>query len=120
VTNLEKGKQKEDSEDEGISGPSGQILHKKALMASVKDQTAMGPGYAVKYLLFELFSREEVKRCSISGKKTIKCGDVGPRPPLDQKRFRILLEIVFDAFPTYTRKDIIERIQNIQKVLRKQ
>lgn len=43
----------------------------------------------------------------------------GPRPPLDQVRFRVLERVVFEVFPNFTRKEVREKIQNIQKVERK-
>ena len=49
----------------------------------------------------------------------MKCGEEGPRPPLDQVRFRVLERVVFEVFPNFTRKEVREKIQNIQKVERK-
>lgn len=56
---------------------------------------------------------------SISGGKTVKCGEDGPRPPLDQEKFRLFEEIIHEKFPSFTRKEFREKILNIQKVERK-
>lgn len=73
---------------------------------------------ALNYALRELFSLEEIRNSSISGKKTVKCGEDGPKP-LDQEKFRLLEEIIHEKFPSFTRKEFREKIQNILKVERK-
>lgn len=74
---------------------------------------------AITTLLKTLFTNEELKSCSITGKKSPKC--IGqPRPPLDQGKFEKLCECVRAKFPGTEKKIIIEKIQNIQKVLRRQ
>lgn len=72
---------------------------------------------ALNYALRELFSLEEIRNSSISGKKIVKCGEDGP--PLDQEKFRLLEKIIHDKFPSFTRKEFREKIQNIQQVERK-
>lgn len=74
---------------------------------------------ALNYALRELLSLEEIRNSSISGEKIVKCGEDGPRPPLDQEKFRLLEEIIHEKFPSFTRKKFREKIQNIQKVERK-
>lgn len=68
---------------------------------------------AVAALLSALFSKSEIKNCSISGKRSVKSKE--PRPPLYQVRFRVL-EKYFETFPAFRKKEIRKIIQNIQKV----
>ena len=74
---------------------------------------------AITTLLKALFTNEELKSCSITGKKSPKCTGQA-RPPLDQGKFERLCESVRAKFPGTEKKIIIEKIQNIQKVLRRQ
>lgn len=62
------------------------------------------------------FSKSEIKNCSISGKRSVKCKE--PRPPLDQVRFRVL-EKYFETFSAFRKKEIRKKNQNIQKVEKK-
>ena len=75
---------------------------------------------AVEILIAKLFTQDELRNQSISGKKTVKCGTNGPRPAMDQEKLSILQDIVINRFPNCSsRKCIVEKIQNIQKVLRR-
>ena len=75
---------------------------------------------AVEILIAKLFTQDELRNQSISGKKTVKCGTNGPRPAMDQEKLSILQDIVINRFTNCTsRKCIVEKIQNIQKVLRR-
>lgn len=76
---------------------------------------------AVEILVAKLFSQEEdLKNKSVSGKRTVKCGANGPRPAMDQEKVRLLQDTVMNKFPEVTnRKCIVEKLQNIQKVLRR-
>lgn len=69
---------------------------------------------ALNYALRELFSLEEIRNSSISGKKTVKCGEDGPKP-LDQEKFRLLEEIIHEKFPSFTRKEFRENIQKVER-----
>ncbi|CAC5378565.1 unnamed protein product [Mytilus coruscus] len=70
---------------------------------------------AVDTLLNKLLSEEELRNKSISGKKTVKCGTDGPRPPMDQDKLCKLIDTVINRFPDAKKKGIVEKIQNVQK-----
>lgn len=67
---------------------------------------------------YSLFTKEELVQCSISGKKSPKSDGQG-RPALDQTKVVHLISAIQEHFPDTGRKTIIEKIQNIQKVLRR-
>ncbi len=71
---------------------------------------------AFRVLAFWIFTAEELKMSSISGKRSAKCGDSAPRPPLDQDRLRQLEALVREKCPSLTHKGFIENLQNLQKV----
>jgi hypothetical protein len=71
----------------------------------------------IRILLERVFSRQELETRSITGKRSIKSGDL-PRPPLDNRRFQLLLAVCRLKCPTLAYKFFIETIQNVQKVLR--
>ena len=118
---LEKTEQKKypsnDPNEEVLEIPHGEPI--KVSELTIATRKCLKAPEAVVFLLNALFSKTEIKNCSISGKKTVKCGEEGPRPPLDQVRFRVLERVVFEVFPNFTRKEVREKIQNIQKVERK-
>jgi hypothetical protein len=75
---------------------------------------------AVEILIAKLFTQDELRNQSISGKKTVKCGANDPRLAMDQEKLSLLQDIVLNKFPNCaSRKCIVEKIQNIQKVLRR-
>ena len=75
---------------------------------------------AVDILIGKLFTPDELRNQSISGKKTVKCAANGPRPAMDQEKLSLLQDIVLNKFPNCaSRKCIVEKMQNIQKVLRR-
>ncbi|CAC5392139.1 unnamed protein product [Mytilus coruscus] len=75
---------------------------------------------ATELLLKKLFTTDEIKNHSISGKtKNSKCGTEGPRPPMDQEKLRIMSSIISEKFTDFSRKMLVEKIQNIQKVYRR-
>ncbi|XP_052691568.1 uncharacterized protein LOC128169474 isoform X2 [Crassostrea angulata] len=122
VRSLEKKKEtgdpsKNSTDDEVLDIPHAGPINLSELTSSCK-KFRKAPD-AVAFLLNSLFSKNEIKNSSISGKRTIKCRQEGPRPPLDQARFRVLERIIFETFPDFTRKDLREKIQNLQKVERK-
>lgn len=122
VRSLEKKKEtgdpsKNSTDDEVFDIPHAGPINLSELTSSCKKFTKAPD--AVAFLLNSLFSINEIKNSYISGKRTIKCRQEGPRPPLDQARFRVLERIIFETFPDFTRKDIREKIQNLQKVERK-
>lgn len=111
---VHKLKDKQASENQSDAGElqlSGLNLKKYNLKNDVKGM--FNAQQALNYGLREFFSLEEIRNSSISGKKID-----GPRPPLDQK-FRLLEEIIHEKFPSFTRKEFREKIQNIQEVERK-
>ncbi|XP_065941320.1 uncharacterized protein [Magallana gigas] len=108
---------KNSTDDEVLDIPHAGPINLSELTSSCKKFTKAPD--AVAFLLNSLFSKNEIKNSSISGKRTIKCRQEGPRPPIDQARFRVLERIIFETFPDFTRKDIREKIQNLQKVERK-
>jgi len=75
---------------------------------------------AVEILIAKLFTQDELRNQSISGKTTVKCGANDPRLALDQEKLSLLQDIVLNKFPNCaSSKCIVEKIQNIQKVLRR-
>lgn len=104
---------KNPNDDEVLKFPHGRPISLSELTSSCRKCTKAPD--AVATLLNALFT----KNCSISSKRTVKCSQEGPRPRLDQARFRVLKRIIFETFPAFSKKDIREKIQNLQKVERK-
>ena len=73
----------------------------------------------IKAVLFKLFSNEELKKSSISGKATSKTHG-NPRQPLAPEKFSLFEEIVRKKIPSLTHREVVEKVQNIQKVLRRE
>ncbi|XP_071160837.1 uncharacterized protein [Mytilus edulis] len=67
----------------------------------------------------KLFTTDEIKSHAISGKKSSKCGAEGPRPQIDQEKLRIMSSIISEKFTDFSRKMLVEKIQNIQRVYRR-
>ncbi|XP_062572082.1 uncharacterized protein LOC134234052 [Saccostrea cucullata] len=105
------------SDDETIALPNNGSVRRSELISSAKK--CFKATDAVVLLLNTLFTKSEIKECSISGKKTVKCSEGGPRPPLNQDRFRTLENIVYELFPDFSRRDLRDKVQNVQKVERK-
>lgn len=105
------------NEDEVLEIPHGRPISLSELTSSCRLCTKAPD--AVAFLLNSLYSKYEIKNCSISGKRTVKCSQEGPRPPLDQARFRVLERIIFETFPAFSKKEMRKKIQNLQKVKRK-
>lgn len=74
---------------------------------------------SVDIVLKKIFSSEEILTKSISGKKSIKSSASGPRPAMDQDKMNVLFDVLRWKFPNFARKDVVEKIQNIQKVMRR-
>ena len=53
--------------------------------------------YIVKLLALKLFTKEELKNCSIYGKRSAKSTNV--RAPLDNKQFQLLTKLVQEKLP---------------------
>ena len=70
-----------------------------------------------KILARKVFSEEQLKSCSITGKRTLMCGN-SPRPPLDSRCLEAIQKVVRGACPNFSRDKFIGAIQNVQKVLR--
>ncbi len=66
----------------------------------------------------KLFTTEEIINSSNTGKRSIKSSDEGPRPALDQERFTVFMDIVLASCEA-SRKDIVEKVQNVMKTTRK-
>ena len=72
----------------------------------------------VKTLALRLFTIEELCTRSISGKKSALGADK-PREPLDGHRMSLLVKLMREKCPGVDRKIMIEKLQNVQKVLRR-
>lgn len=70
-----------------------------------------------KCLAKRMFSVEQLITCSVTGKRTGKCGDA-PRPPLSAVYLAKLQDLVRELSPQYPRRDVLESINNVMKVLR--
>lgn len=105
------------NDDEVLKIPHGRPISLSELTSSCRKCTKEPDSVAT--LLNAIFTKSEIKNCSISGKRPVKCSQEGPRPCLDQARFRVLERIIFETFPAFSKKDIREKIQNLQKVERK-
>ena len=66
----------------------------------------------------KLFATKEILNSYITGKRSIKSSDEGPRPALDQERFTVFLDIVLASCEA-SRKEIIEKVQNVMKTTSK-
>lgn len=74
----------------------------------------------VKILATEVFTEQELQDCSISGKRTCKSSPAGVRPPLDQQTLQVIETIMKEKDPaTVNHKWFVEKIQSVQKVLRR-
>ena len=73
---------------------------------------------SISIIVNTLFTKEELKNCSITGKKSTKSDGCG-RPALDQSKANKMFQIILDNFPGTEKKVITEKIQKIQKVLRR-
>ena len=67
----------------------------------------------IKVVAQKLFSGHELETHSLTGKRSVKSGEV-VRPPLDSVRLDLL-----EQLPELTHKLFVGTLQNIQKVLRK-
>ncbi len=72
----------------------------------------------IKLLAFTIFSKEELKDGSISGKKSFKSGEA-VRPALDQAKVGQLERLVRRKCPSVDRRVFVDKLQNVQKVLRR-
>ncbi|XP_066574798.1 uncharacterized protein LOC136764542 isoform X2 [Amia ocellicauda] len=72
----------------------------------------------MKILVLKVFKREELHCCSVTGKRSVKSGE-NPRPPLHPERLDWLEALVREKCPSVTHKIFVEKLQNIQKVLRR-
>ena len=73
---------------------------------------------SVSKALNAIFSVDELQNCSVSGKKSPKT--TGPvRPPLPTERLDKVYSAVLQKFPGSNKKEINEKVQNVQKVLRR-
>ena len=69
-------------------------------------------------VLKKLFTTDEILNCSITGKRSTKSSDEGPRPALDQERFDVFMDIILSSCEA-SRKEIVEKVQNVMKTTRK-
>ncbi len=72
----------------------------------------------IKVLAFVLFSKDELRDASISGKKSVKSGEV-VRPALNQSKLAQLERVVRRRCPSVDRRVFVDKLQNVQKVLRR-
>jgi hypothetical protein len=70
-----------------------------------------------KLLSAQFFTTEELVSSSISGKKSAKSGDVC-RPPLNAEKVGAMENVVREKCGI-NRKEFVEKLQNVQKVLRR-
>ena len=100
-----------------LSAPQVGLESDEGLAASVKHLT--DEIEILKTLTFQIFTREEIKNCYLTGKKTAKCQDRAVRPALDQAKLQKLEGLVRQKCPGLSHKQFMEKLQNVQKVLRK-
>ena len=72
----------------------------------------------IKTLACIIFAKEELISHSLSGKKSSKCIN-DARPPMDQEKLGKLQTLVRTKCPSVTSKLFTEKMQNLQKVLRR-
>ena len=110
------------------SGNSGNATHDNEVLINGKTQTYLRSKIqfqsslyeCVKILATEVFTEQELQDCSVSGKRTCKSSPVGVRPPLDQQTLQVIETIIKEKDPTtVNHKWFVEKIQSVQKVLRR-
>ena len=67
-------------------------------------------------LLKKLFTTNEILNCSITGKRSTKSNDEGPRPAFDQERFNV--DIILSSCEA-SGKEIVGKVQNVMETNRK-
>ena len=90
-----------------------------ALEASVAHLGRDSAKAVVKLVAQKLFTGHELETHSLTGKRSIKSGEV-VRPPLDSVRLDMLEQLARNKCPELTHKVFVETLQNLQKVIRKQ
>lgn len=90
---------------------------RETLITNIESKTTWQA--ALEAVIYKIFTEDDLKNCSLSGKKTNKCGEDGPRPAIDQDKLALLYDIILQRYQNATRKNLMEKVQNIQKVLRK-
>ena len=65
-----------------------------------------------------IFSNEELMNCSRTGKRTNKCSERGPRPPLDIVKLKKLEHLVREK-NNISKDCFIKKFENMQKTLRR-
>lgn len=74
----------------------------------------------LKTLFLEVFSKDGLINCLVSGKKTSKAAKNGPQPPQDEaclgQAFNVMIKNYSTGTITY--KWLVQKTQNIQNVLR--
>ena len=104
--------------ESGSAAKSNEIKYSGLTILEIKDLVGNNDSLQTitEVVLKKLFSEDELINCSITGKNTIKSNGK-PRPALDQTRFTIFMDIVKSKAKEAQWKDIIEKVQNILKVL---
>ena len=117
----EKYKQLEAKLQEGpavAGGDTQGVGGTDAYQDAVKNFSEQQYREVLKTLALKVFTKEELAKRSISGKKCAKSGET-PRLPLDQEKMALLEKLFLDKCPTMNHKIFMEKLQNIQKVLRR-
>ena len=89
-----------------------------ALEASVAHLGRDSAKAIIKLVAQKLFTGQELETHSLTGKRSIKSGEV-VRPPFDSVRLDMLEQLARNKCPELTHKLFVETLQNLQKVIRK-
>ena len=92
----------------------GVVGHEKAIAHISPDNIRD----VVKILALRIFNVKELCTRSITGKGSSKAGDK-PRESLDGHKVALLEKLVREKCPTIHHRDFMEKLQNVQKVLRR-
>ena len=87
---------------EGFDETETECLAEKDINAIVSDKT--DPVKRFQGLCKAIFTEEELKFCSPTGKTTTKCGEGGARPPLDRGKLKQLFAIAEQHLQFMTRE----------------
>ena len=69
----------------------------------------------VSILARQIFTEEELKNCSRTGKRTIKC-QASPRPPLDSAKFQKLERLALTKLPIQ-KSEFLKKLKTCKKFL---
>ncbi|XP_052761837.1 uncharacterized protein LOC128204462 [Mya arenaria] len=104
-------------EDRVVALESGGSSQQDNLLNLVSHLDASDVQQVLSTLCKAIFSNEELMNCSRTGKRTNKCSESGPRPPLDIVKLEKLERLVCEK--TNISKDCFcKKLENMQKTLR--